>query len=68
MDLEFVVFEHLQEDFAEVFEEFVVQREALEHFVVGVFEGELREVAGEETPGCGGAASVRGAEEDYAAG
>jgi hypothetical protein len=41
-----------------VFEEFVVERKAFEYFVVSVFEGKLREVAGEETPGCGGAAAV----------
>ena len=68
MDRKATVLQHLQEYLAQVLEQFVVERQAAQHFVVGVFERELGKVAGEQSPGRGGAAAVRGPEEDYAAG
>ena len=68
MDLERVVFEHLQKDLPEVLQELVVGPEAFEDLFVGASEGDFGEVTGEEAPVRRGAPSVRRAEEDDALG
>ena len=68
MDLERVVFEHLQEHLPEMLQELVVGPKAFEDLFVGASEGDFGEVAGEEAPVRRYAPSVRRTEEDDALG